>query len=161
MVTKVLVLNADGNFLNIISYKRAFTLIDRGKAEVVEKSGKIISNVDGTFTFEIPKIVRLFQFISRIYKNGIHFNKKNIHLRDRKECQYCGVKHDKMTIDHVFPTSRGGNDTWENCVTCCNSCNTKKGSKTPEEAGMKLRRKPRKPSMAEVLSIRFENAELY
>ncbi|OUC08879.1 HNH endonuclease, partial [Litorilinea aerophila] len=51
-----------------------------------------------------------------------------------------------LTVDHVVPRSRGGSHGWENLVTACTRCNQKKGSLTPEEAGMSLRRKPFEPS---------------
>jgi len=55
-------------------------------------------------------------------------------------------RHTHTQIDHLIPVSRGGPWTWENLVTACNVCNTKKGSKTPEQAGLKLRSKPFRPS---------------
>ena len=66
-------------------------------------------------------------------------------LRDHSSCQYCG-KHlppSELTLDHVYPRSRGGESTWDNLVACCKRCNHRKGSRTPEEAGMHLRRRPR------------------
>ena len=70
--------------------------------------------------------------------------------RDKNTCQYCGsTKH--LTIDHVMPVSRGGENTWKNMVTACFSCNNKKGCRTPEEAGMKLMSKPGRPTQLHVL----------
>ena len=65
--------------------------------------------------------------------------------RDSHSCQYCDYTGDNLTIDHVIPRSRGGGDTWENLVSACVSCNVRKGSRTPKEANMALRCRPRKP----------------
>jgi len=82
----------------------------------------------------------------------VKFNKRNLMTRDGHRCQYCGGVDAPLTIDHVFPRSRrsnlhpnGGPTTWQNCVTACISCNLRKGSHTPEEAGMGLLSKPGPP----------------
>ena len=66
--------------------------------------------------------------------------------RDDHKCQYCGKKNVEMTVDHIIPKSKGGADSWENLVTACVKCNNIKGNRTPEEIGMKLHSKPRKPN---------------
>jgi 5-methylcytosine-specific restriction endonuclease McrA len=77
----------------------------------------------------------------------VTFSRLNLYRRDRFTCQYCGGRpgSKELTIDHVQPRSRGGHLTWENCVLACVACNKKKGSRTPEEAGMKLRSQPMRP----------------
>ena len=52
----------------------------------------------------------------------------------------------KLTIDHIIPRGRGGQDLWENLVAACKTCNQMKGNKTPEEAGMPLIKKPKRPN---------------
>lgn len=71
--------------------------------------------------------------------------RKNIWLRDDGVCQYTGRKLDKDTgnIDHIFSKARGGKNTWDNMVLCHKDINSRKGTKTPEEAGLKLIRKPK------------------
>ncbi|MGB3695162.1 MAG: HNH endonuclease [Spirulinaceae cyanobacterium] len=64
--------------------------------------------------------------------------------RDRHSCQYCDSKK-KLTLDHVIPRSKGGKHTWDNVVTACERCNSKKGSRTPTEAGLILKSKPKAP----------------
>lgn len=86
--------------------------------------------------------------------------KNNIWLRDNGICQYSGkkLKPEEANIDHPFPKSRGGPNTWENMVLCHKDINSKKGSKTPEEAGLKLIRKPK--AMPPILAtdlIQFKN----
>lgn len=77
----------------------------------------------------------------------VTFSRLNLYRRDRFTCQYCGGRpgSKELTIDHVLPRSRGGHLSWENCVLACVACNKKKGSRTPEEAGMKLRGVPARP----------------
>ena len=73
------------------------------------------------------------------------FGRKNLIQRDNYSCQYCGYKGDNLSIDHVIPRSRGGEDKWENVTTACISCNIRKGNRTPKEANMPLKNKPHKP----------------
>jgi 5-methylcytosine-specific restriction endonuclease McrA len=82
--------------------------------------------------------------VSVPYKR-IMLSRKNVLRRDRMRCQYCNGR-DRLTIDHVMPKSRGGKDTWENLVAACTRCNNRKGNRTPEEANMRLLRKPFRPS---------------
>lgn len=64
--------------------------------------------------------------------------------RDNFTCAYCG--NAGSTYDHVFPKSRGGENTWLNLVAACTDCNGKKRDRTPEEAGMPLLWEPYVPS---------------
>lgn len=75
--------------------------------------------------------------------------------RDQNICAYCTHEfvYDKLTRDHIHPTSKGGKDVWTNVVTACGSCNKIKDDKTPEEAGMKLIYVPYAPSKAEHLIL--------
>ena len=136
---KVLVLNASYEPLNICNWKRAVILVFKGKAEQVEHNGKVIYA-----NFNIPTVIRLRKYIKIPYKE-IPLTRKNLMYRDHFSCQYCGVKTNDLTIDHVIPSSRGGTDNWENVVASCQKCNVKKGNKTPKEARMHLLRHPRIP----------------
>jgi len=71
-------------------------------------------------------------------------NRREVLRRDHHTCQYCGSTHN-LTLDHVVPLSRGGSHSWDNVVTACERCNQRKGNRTPEEANMPLRSKPRAP----------------
>lgn len=77
-------------------------------------------------------------------------------VRDRFVCAYCGGRFDvdDLTREHIQPTSRGGQDTWMNCITACRSCNGRKGSRTPEEANMGLLYLPYVPSLHEDMILR-------
>ncbi|MEM6423871.1 MAG: HNH endonuclease [Cyanobacteria bacterium P01_H01_bin.119] len=139
-MSKVLVLNASYEPLNITSWRRAVVLIIKGKAEQVEHNGKVIYT-----NFPLPTVIRLRHYVRVPYKE-IPLTRRNLLHRDSHSCQYCGyTSNDGLTLDHVLPRSRGGGDTWENIVTACVRCNVRKGNRTPKEAGMPLRNPPRKP----------------
>ena len=143
MTGHVLVLNQDYRALTITSVQRATVLVLLQKAELVEPmAGRVIRSPNLTVPW--PSIVRLKAYVRVPYKK-IMLTRKNILRRDRGRCQYCGSR-DQLTIDHVFPRSRGGKDTWENLVAACVPCNNRKGNHTVEEAKMKLLRKPFRPS---------------
>jgi 5-methylcytosine-specific restriction endonuclease McrA len=95
----------------------------------------------------IPRVIQLVHY-DRVPHREVRFTRRNIFYRDRNRCQYCGkvyVQRD-LNLDHVAPLSRGGRSEWVNVVTACVPCNSKKGNRLPEEAGMRLIRPPRKPA---------------
>jgi CRISPR/Cas system Type II protein with McrA/HNH and RuvC-like nuclease domain len=139
---QVLVLNFDFTPLNVTSLQRGFILVNKGKAEIIEADSNPI--VTAYKEYVRPLIIRLLRYIN--YRgNGIRVNRHRVFKRDEYQCVYCGSQKE-LTLDHVQPRSRGGKNTWTNLVTCCTKCNHKKGNKTPEEANMKLRRKPYEPT---------------
>ena len=138
-MSKVLVLNASYEPLNITSWRRAVVLLLKGKAEQLEHNGHYIYS-----GFPLPTVIRLRQYIRIPYKE-IPLTRRNVLERDRHTCQYCNLKGEHLTLDHVIPRSRGGGDAWENLVAACVRCNVKKGNRTPKEASMPLLGKPRKP----------------
>lgn len=95
-----------------------------------------------------PEIIIVGKY-SRIPKNQLNFNRKNVFRRDGDMCQYCGkrFKKDELSFDHVTPKCQGGGNTWDNIVVSCFGCNQKKGGRTPEEADMKLIRQPMRPGL--------------
>lgn len=143
MKQKVLVLNQDYQALSICSAERAFVLVYLRKAELIHASSRqAIHTV--TQSYLLPTIIRLFNYVRVPYKK-VGLSRGNIFRRDDNRCQYCGIPQN-LTLDHVMPRSRGGKDSWENLVTACQACNTRKGDMTPEEADMPLLRKPFRPS---------------
>ena len=76
--------------------------------------------------------------------------------RDRHVCAYCGCRplFEDLTREHIVPVSRGGHDTWMNCITCCRSCNGRKGNRLPEEARMSLLYLPYVPTLHEDMILR-------
>jgi CRISPR/Cas system Type II protein with McrA/HNH and RuvC-like nuclease domain len=151
----VLVLNFDYTPLNVTSIRRGFVLVDKGKAEILKEYDDPIITTVGRLVK--PLIIRLLKFINYHNKKDLKISRQRIYQRDGFQCVYCGT-YKNLTIDHVMPKSRGGANSWENMVTCCFTCNSKKGSKTPEEANMSMRVRPYKPSVfSELVAGRAAN----
>ena len=95
----------------------------------------------------VPEVVVLTSY-DRLPSNAVTFSRRNIFKRDRFTCQYCGRQpgNEELTIDHVMPRAQGGTSTWENCVLACIDCNSRKADRTPEQAKMKLRKQPGRPT---------------
>jgi 5-methylcytosine-specific restriction endonuclease McrA len=173
---QVLVLNRLWQAVNVCSAKRALTLLFEGRAQVV------FSMTDGsfqTFSFSewqdfshrqpdsesihtisfrirIPRVILLALF-DRLPKKEVKFTRHNIFERDRNTCQYCGhiFERKDLNLDHVIPRDRGGPTSWENIVCSCIPCNTKKANCTPQEAGMRLIRKPKRPKWRPFVQVSF------
>lgn len=142
MSASVLVLNQDYQPLSICSMQRSMKLLFLDKAELLHSDyDKVIRTTRRSYAY--PSVIRLRKYV-RVPYTRIVLSRHNIMRRDRYVCQYCGRKSN-LTIDHINPKSRGGQDTWENLVTACEHCNVKKGNRTPKEAGMVLRSKPYRP----------------
>jgi len=140
--TPVLVLNASYEPINICGARRALVLVLKGVARTEEEQGAVLHAA--RVRMPMPSVIRLLEY-RRIPHQTRALSRKNILLRDRNCCQYCGtiLASGELTLDHVIPRSRGGNSSWENLVACCHPCNRKKGNRYPTEAGMKLMREPR------------------
>ncbi len=140
---RVLVLNQDYSPLSVCSAERAFLLIYLDKAELVHGDPKLKLRSIGS-SYPAPSVIRLQKYIYIPFKS-VMLSRQNIFKRDAHQCLYCGSSND-LTLDHVLPKSRGGGSNWANLATACKRCNSIKGDKTPEEAGMPLSQKPFKPS---------------
>jgi 5-methylcytosine-specific restriction endonuclease McrA len=141
---KVLVLNHNYEPLSVCNVKKAVILLYLGKAELIAAlDGKLLRSVSMAMPF--PSIVRLSIYVRVPFKK-IVLSRKNILRRDGHRCQYCGRSDVGLTVDHVTPRARGGEDAWENLVCACVKCNNKKGDRTPAEAQMPLPRKPIRPN---------------
>jgi len=142
MDARVLVLNKDYQPLSVCSANRSIKLLFLDKAEMLhDYSDRKIRTVSKEYSY--PSVIRLRRFINLPYKK-IVLSRHNLMKRDGNHCLYCGSTNN-LTIDHVLPSSRGGQDTWENLVTACNECNVYKGDRTPDEAGMELSQEPFRP----------------
>lgn len=95
----------------------------------------------------VPRVVLLIAY-DRVPQRGIRFSRRNVMVRDKYQCQYCGVmtRSENLNLDHVMPRTLGGRTTWENVVTSCIECNRSKGGRTPDQARMKLMRRPYRPT---------------
>lgn len=162
---RALLLNADWSPLHFIPDWRAIRLL------MPDINGKIRAEIiydfqtgdpavwDDAFTspgptpdaplnsIQIPATLRLRKFVHKKWKTP-RFRKHVLFNRDNWRCQYCDCKLNSNTIEieHIMPSSRGGQKSWLNCVAACKPCNKKKANKTPEEAGMPLLKKPTIPT---------------
>ena len=170
LYSSVLVVNRFYMAVHVINVRRAFGLLYRDLAEVLDVDDGRYANYDFetwlemselraeeqhegddwvrsvNFAILVPRVIRLLKF-DRVPKLSTRFNRRNLFARDNNQCQYCArvFPSSQLSIDHVMPRSRNGGTTWDNVVACCVRCNTKKGGRTPQEAHMKLLKQPRKP----------------
>jgi 5-methylcytosine-specific restriction endonuclease McrA len=182
----VLLLNAHYAALRVVSVRRAFTFLfkrddqERPVAEIVHvEDGRYVSYDFDDWTalsafkreFEpadhdwirtvrfdlvVPRIIRVLSY-SKLPRQDVKFNRRNIFARDINTCQYCGKRFSTcdLSLDHVVPRSQGGPATWENMVCACHKCNVRKGGRTPHEASMHLIREPVKPRRNPVVHIKL------
>lgn len=171
---QVLVLNRLWQAVNVCSVRRALSLLFEGHAQVVmgmsDGSFQTFSFNEWTdfsrqepdpesihtisFRIRVPKVILLL-FFDRLPKKEVKFTRHNIFERDKNTCQYCGKIFDRkdLNLDHVIPRDRGGPTTWENIVCSCIACNTHKANRTPQEAGMHLIRKPKRPKWRPFIQV--------
>jgi len=142
MHSPVLVLNATYEPIHVTAARRAIVLVLKGVARSEENNHAVVHAA--SFAMAVPSVIRLLEY-RRIPRQTRALSRKNILLRDRNTCQFCVrvFSASELTLDHVVPRSRGGRSSWENLVACCYQCNNRKGDRTPEEAGIKLARRPR------------------
>ena len=138
----VLVLNASYEPINVTAVRRAVVLIFKGVAIMEEVDGDCVRST--RLTMRAPSVIRLREF-RKIPHQSRALSRKNVLLRDRYTCQFCGALFpaSELTLDHVVPRSRGGRTDWDNLVACCHPCNNRKGDRLPEEAGLRLIRPPK------------------
>lgn len=133
----VLVLNQNYEPLNVCNLPRAFRLLFGEKAEVIEYDHQVIRTP--RTEYRAPSVIRL-QYQIRRPRPRVKLSRREVFVRDRHTCQYCGRQSHDLTLDHVVPRHRGGGHTWENLVAACKTCNHRKGGKTLEEARLRLLR---------------------
>ena len=147
----VLVLNQNYEPLNVCRVQRAVVLLYQRKAEMLENGAGFIHSASQDFP--VPSVIRLPYLIKHPFRAERKLTRLEVFNRDRYTCQYCGKETRQLTIDHVIPRYRGGQHTWENVVSACIACNRRKAGRTPEEAGMKLRRPPTLPRVSRFFYI--------
>ncbi len=138
----VLVLNLNYVPLNICNVRRAVILVGKGKAELLENHRGQLRTVSSLV--DVPSIIRLVYLVKKPFLPR-KLSKKEVFLRDKFTCQYCGKKAPDLTLDHVVPRRQQGSHTWENVVAACSRCNMRKAGRTPTEANMLLNTVPRAP----------------
>jgi len=167
--SSVLVLNRSYLPVHVTTVRRAFSLIYQGGALAVDDKYETFdfeswrrrdpsrkAEVIGTLTgaIPIPRVIVLSHY-DRMPRRQVRFSRANVFTRDRFMCQYCErtPPRSHLNLDHVIPRAQGGPTTWENVVCCCIPCNRRKGGRTPEQAGVRLHRRPRRPRWTPLMSI--------
>ncbi|MCY1014283.1 HNH endonuclease [Pyxidicoccus sp. MSG2] len=155
----VLVLNRYYQPVHVTSVKRAFSLLYQGVAKAIDAQYRLYEFDDWAAlsatqdcittinrTIRVPRVLVLSAY-DHLPRGRVRFSRLNIYARDNDTCQYCGKNLPRcdLNLDHVMPRSQGGKTTWENVVCSCVPCNLKKGGRTPEQADMKLLKKPVRP----------------
>ena len=167
----VLLLNRFFAPVSVASARRAFVLLYGGAAHAVDDQGEThdfdrwlqmpLRHHDDPLPLvgravRVPRVLHLLRY-DRSPRFIVRLSRRNLMLRDGFQCQYCGKRPQQrdLNIDHVVPRSRGGQDSWENLVISCRTCNLKKGRRTPVEAGMVLSRVPAAPRWSPATQIRL------
>lgn len=173
----VLILNKYWIPINTTTPKHSFALMfsDNAKAILIEEDKVVpldwndwvnvnpsendrkIKTVRGYI--KIPSIIVL-NYYDKIPRQTIKFTQKSLWERDNFTCQYTGKKVNKTNgnIDHIIPKAKGGKTSWENCVIAHKEINAIKADRTPEQAGLKLIKKPSAPKLMPV-SFYIRNKE--
>lgn len=182
--SSVLVLNRNYTAIRVVPARRAFVLVYKNFAEIIDAHADEFDAFDfpgwvlhsrvhqerpdaydrfvrtPRTAILVPRVIRLVRY-DKIPKREVKFSRRNILARDEHRCQYCGKRFpaSQLSIDHVIPKSRGGKSTWTNVVAACNPCNTLKGGRMPWEASMKLRKPPTVPKKNPLLIDKVRSQE--
>ncbi len=150
-MSTVLVLNAGYEPLHRVSLQHAIRMLVRRVAVVEE------AEPDATLCpFPRPLVLRLVRYVHMRWRTRRTppWSRSGLMKRDGHACAYCGRTGVPLTVDHVVPRCRGGRTTWENTVAACggpHGCNARKGSKSLEQAGLRLLVQPRVPTLWELV----------
>mmetsp|Transcript_1703 Transcript_1703/g.3821 ORF Transcript_1703/g.3821 Transcript_1703/m.3821 type:complete len:304 (+) Transcript_1703:203-1114(+) len=152
-VFRALVLDVSYRPIDTLPWTRAVVLDFFDKVDVLEYYDSFVRSARNSHY--LPAVIRVKFYVKKLrgtLDKGVPMSRKNIYIRDKHQCQYCGSRRN-LTMDHVVPLSKGGKTSWENMVAACSSCNQVKGDKLLSQIpGMSLTRKPRKPSAYEMSS---------
>ncbi len=175
---QTLVLNRLWQAVNVVGVERAFSLLALEHAQVIyaEDGSFRLFDADTWFAFSaetppseggrlihtvnqsvrVPSVLLLRRY-DRMLLREMKFNRQNLFERDGYRCQYCGNSFvaKELNMDHVVPRDRGGKTSWENVVTSCIRCNSRKGNRDPNEAGMYLLREPVRPRQRPFVSFLY------
>lgn len=169
-----LVLNRSFYPVHVTSWRRALALVYGDAARVVDEDFRTYDFEDWrelsqamraepegfvhtpTFKIRIPEVIALRAY-NHVPPTRVKFTRRNIYAHYGYRCCYCGQRKppSELNLEHIVPRSRGGRTDWQNVVTACLSCNIKKGSRLPEEAGMRLVYKPHPPSARGAAALVF------
>ena len=160
--TRVLSLDSSGRILDWISWQEAVCLYVRdavswtlGQPCLTVHGGHNRDSGEQSLIHLHPIVASRSRTRAPMIDPAPALTNQALFARDRHLCMYCGQHYSRsdLTRDHVLPLSRGGLDIWENVVAACLACNTRKSSKTPQQAGMPLLAIPFRPSWVEHLIL--------
>jgi 5-methylcytosine-specific restriction endonuclease McrA len=171
-----LVLNRNWQPINVATVARALVMLWNDTAKIVDPVDfrlydwsdwtQLVPDRDEPFIqsvrqrIRIPEVIALVTFDAMPIQT-VTFSRRNVFKRDKYACQYCGKQpgSEELTIDHVVPRAHGGLSTWTNCVLACIDCNSRKADRTPEQANMKLRKKPIRPDWKPIYADRMHGVK--
>lgn len=172
---RVLVLNRLWQAVNIVGVQRSFSLLLQDHAQVIHTGDENFRIMDSTewlalselevpndneayvqtvrMRIRVPKVLLLRNY-DQLPVQEVRFSRESLFERDNHRCQYCGNAFEEMhlNMDHVIPRDRGGRTSWENIVTSCIKCNTRKANRLPHQADMHLIKKPERPKWRPFIS---------
>jgi 5-methylcytosine-specific restriction endonuclease McrA len=137
---RVLLLNQTYEPLGTVGVPRAIIMILKNTVAVEELDGDRVLR-SAREEFPVPSVIRRRTYINvRRRREASGMKRLRIYMRDKFRCQYCGEKKvaSGLTLDHILPRSRGGDNSPVNVVTACVACNNRKSNRTPAEARMPL-----------------------
>ena len=137
---RVLLLNQTYEPLGTVSVARAVIMAFKNTVYVEELDGDRVLH-SARESFPVPSVIRRRTYINvRRRREASGMKRLRIYMRDKFRCQYCGEKKpaSELTLDHILPRSRGGDNSPVNVVTACVECNNRKANRTPAEARMPL-----------------------
>lgn len=172
---RVLILNRLWQAVNIVGVQRSFSLLLQDHAQAIYTGDGSFRMLDSAAWLELSEIdtpheneaciqtvrmrirvpkVLLLRDYDQLPVQEIRFSRETLFERDKYCCQYCGNYYEDvhLNMDHVIPRDRGGRTSWENIVTSCIKCNTRKANRLPHQAGMHLIRKPERPKWRPFIS---------
>lgn len=165
---RVLILNRLWQPVNIVGVQRAFSLLLQDHAQAINTRDQSFLMMDSAQWLEysateppaddeaylntvrsrirVPKVLILREY-DKLPAQEVKFTRDNLFQRDNYRCQYCGnaFTAQDLNMDHVIPRDQGGRTSWENIVTSCIKCNTRKANRLPHQASMHLIKKPERP----------------
>ncbi|HXQ69112.1 MAG TPA: HNH endonuclease [Pyrinomonadaceae bacterium] len=137
---RVLLLNQTYEPLGTVSVARAIIMTFKDTVFVEEfDCNRVLRSAHAEF--RVPSVIRRRTYINvRRRREQSSMKRLRIYMRDKFRCQYCGDKKNvaELTLDHILPRSRGGDNSPVNVVTACIQCNNRKADRTPAEARMPL-----------------------
>lgn len=149
MAADTLILDPQGFPIGLTNWQKAVTLWAKNRVTIVSEDPIRVLRSQ-SYEMNMPVVIQLKNAFARRARREVPFSRRNVAIRDRAQCQYCGKKSlpsNEWTYDHVLPRSRGGKSSWKNMVLACVDCNFYKADRTPEEAGLHLLNKPVRPDV--------------